>query len=145
MVLSLSRRERPSAYEKGDLWALCPDSLFAPEHTLLAVNPTYGLPSSGSLDLRPFRFPRSWTFGAVSSVFALHLPNVGSDLTAMDNICENVTLASLPILPQLLAPQNPRGCVGLTPTLAQQALDRGEEMIQRHQCDSAVRTGMSKY
>ncbi len=72
---------------------------------MLAVSPTYGVPKSGSLDLQPLLFPAQWSFGHTHGVSALRLVNVGTDLTTLDNICDNLHMGVLPILPQLLAPQ----------------------------------------
>lgn len=79
----------------------------------------------------------------MDGLFALHLPNVGSDLQVMDNIMENVLPGSLPVLAQLLAPQPARGCAGLVSTGMQQALDLGEEFINRHQCVDRVSLSLS--
>jgi hypothetical protein len=50
----------------------------------------------------------------------------------MDNVMENVQPNVLPLLPQLLTPQQPLGCAGLLAASTQSVLDLGEQYIDRY-------------
>lgn len=68
-------------------------------------------------------------------MFAIHIMGASSELACMDNICDNLQMATLPILPQLLSPRrcSLSGTTAVYSVSMEDSFELANTFIRQHQ------------
>ncbi|XP_075785856.1 5'-3' DNA helicase ZGRF1 isoform X2 [Pelodiscus sinensis] len=102
LYLKLSRKEHSSMYSRDDLWVVSKTLNFESLNTFIACSAFFGPSSSNEVELLPLKgyYSSNWCSNII--VHALLVCNASTELTALRNIKEYFSPATLPLIKYLL-------------------------------------------